>query len=142
MIDFVHGTLNSESQLEIAVPLTPQQQLALSQSVIHGLCLLRVKTGPKHGSASFDITGIEVSFYDPWNTDGSDGIVYTIKSFTAVQVSTGDAEHAFVDLSSIKELGIYPTVLKLQISTTNTSLSAGNYFEGVHIGIVMANASR
>ena len=59
------GDLVASSQLTVELPLTPQEQLALSRSISHGVCLLRCRTGAKHGGATFRITGIKLSFYDP-----------------------------------------------------------------------------
>jgi hypothetical protein len=134
------GILSDSSQLTVALPLTPQEQQALSRSISHGVCLLRVRTGLKHGSATFRVTGIKMSFYDPWNSaEASSGPIYCTHTFASpLTVSVANTESNMIDLSAIKELGVFPTLLELVVDTV--TLDNSNFFEGVHCGIMMGAA--
>ena len=144
MISIVNGVLQDENQLTAEVPLTPQEQLALSKAMSTGIVLLRCSVATAEGSPSFEITGIEASFYDPWGHDDSAGAIYASHDFTTpVTVSAGSQEMPMVDLTGFKELGVFPNLIRLKISTTATNLSGtdGDWFWGAHIGIVMSSPS-
>ena len=138
MIQIFDGILDDGAQLVVPIALTATDQAALAKSIINGVCLLRVKTNALHGAATFDIDGIELSFYNPWSGEGTSGIVYLKKTFTAsTTVDAGDTEYAMQDLSGLKELAVYPTIIKLAVSAV--TLGGADVIDGCTIGIVTSN---
>lgn len=145
MISMCEGRIVDVAQLTNDIPLTPQDQLALSKAMSNGIVLLRALVASCIGNPVINITGIECSFYNPWGQDDSAGPVYVGYDFSTSPITLSGfgteagIEHPMVDLTPFKELGVFPNLIKLKLGSC--TLSDENSFWGSHIGVLMSAPS-